>query len=80
MTTDLLLPLELLDAGQWAEVADVAGEPGWVARMAELGLRAGSRVQMLRGGSPCLCAVGGSRFSLRFEDAMMILVRPMTGP
>jgi ferrous iron transport protein A len=72
-----LLPLELLGSGEHAEVADVTGEPAWVARMAELGIRAGSRIQVLRAGSPCLLLVGGSRLSLRADQAMQIMVRPL---
>jgi ferrous iron transport protein A len=52
------------------------GEPSWVSRMAELGLRAGSRLQVLQPGSPCLLQVGATRLSLRFETASQILVRP----
>lgn len=72
-----LLPLELLAAGEWAEVGEVHGQPAWVGRMAELGIRPGSRIQVVSGGSPCLVLVGGSRLSLRGEQAMQILVRPL---
>lgn len=72
-----MLPLELLRPGEWADVAEVTGEPTWVGRMAELGLRAGSRLQLLRGGSTCLLRIGGSRLSLRADGAMRILVRPV---
>ena len=75
MIHDTLLPLELLQPGDWAEIAEVSGEPGWVSRLAELGLRAGSRLQMLQGGQPCLLAIGGSRLSLRGDWALQILVR-----
>ena len=74
---DLVLPLELVQAGEWAEIEEVTGEPNWVGRLAELGLRAGSRLQMLRQGSPCLLLVGGCRLSLRAESALHILVRPL---
>jgi len=67
----------MLRPGEWADVAEVTGEPAWVGRMAELGLRAGTRLQMLRDGSPCLFRVGGARLSLRVEWAMQILVRPL---
>jgi ferrous iron transport protein A len=77
MTANVFFPLEYLASGEWAEVEDVTGDPGWVARMAELGLRVGTRIHMLRPGSPCLCAVDGARLSLRFDQAMMILVRPL---
>jgi ferrous iron transport protein A len=74
---DAVLPLELIEAGEWAEVEEVTGTPGWVGRMAELGLRSGSRLQVLRQGSPCLLRVGGSRFSLRGHSGAQILVRPL---
>jgi ferrous iron transport protein A len=74
---NVLLPLELLNSGEWADVAEVSGEPTWVGRLAELGVRAGCRLCMLRPGSPCLLQVGGCRLSLRGECAMRILVRPI---
>ncbi len=77
MHSDTLLPLEMLRSGEWADVADVCGEPSLVCRMAELGVRTGCRLQMLQGGSPCLLQVGGCRLSLRGECAMQILVRPV---
>lgn len=77
---DVLLPLELLAAGEWAEVIDVNGEDGWVSRLAELGVRAGCRVQVLQPGSPCLLRLGGSRLSLRPDSRLQILVRPTDDP
>jgi ferrous iron transport protein A len=74
-----LLPLELLGPGEWAEVHDVYGEPAWVGRMAELGIRNGCRLQVLQPGSPCLLAVGGCRLSLRGECACQVFVRPLAG-
>ena len=72
-----LLPLELLECGAWADVAEVSGEAAWVGRMAELGLGVGSRLRIVQPGSPCLLQVGGSRLSLRGESATQILVRPV---
>ena len=77
MPHDTLLPLELLDCGEWADVAEVTGEPGWVSRMAEMGLRIGSRLRVLQRGSPCLLQVGGTRLSLRGDGGLRILVRPV---
>ena len=79
MSLDLPLPLETLRPGEWAEVSDVSGEPAWVARLAELGLRLGARLQVLRGGSPCLFHVAGSRLSLRGGADVHVLVRPLAG-
>jgi ferrous iron transport protein A len=73
----MFLPLECLQPGEWAEVAEVSGEPGWVGRLAELGVRAGIRLQVLRGGSPCLIRVGGARLSLRGDGGLQVLVRPV---
>jgi Fe2+ transport system protein FeoA len=72
-----LLPLDLLQSGEWADVAEVVGEPAWVSRMAELGVRSGCRLCMLQPGSPCLLQVGGCRLSLRGDRSMQILVRPL---
>ena len=77
MNPQELHPIETLSSGVWADVAEVHGETSWVSRLAELGVRAGSRLQVLQPGSPCLLQVGGSRLSLRPELAMHILVRPV---
>jgi Fe2+ transport system protein FeoA len=73
------MPLELLQPGEWADVAEVQGEPTWVGRLAELGLCIGCRLQMLQSGCPCLLRVGGCRLSLRADDRQSILVRPLMG-
>jgi Fe2+ transport system protein FeoA len=77
VNNDTLLPLELLGPGEWADVTEVTGEPVWVNRMAELGVRAGCRLCVLQPGSPCLLQVGGARLCLRGECAMQIMVRPV---
>jgi ferrous iron transport protein A len=77
VSPETLLPLEYLTPGEWGEVAEVSGEPTWVGRLAELGIRAGCRLRMLRGGSPCLVQVGGGRLSLRGDGGMQVLVRPV---
>jgi ferrous iron transport protein A len=74
--SDVLLPLDCLPPGEWAEVAEVTGEPRWVSRMAELGVRVGSLVKILQPGSPCLLEVGGCRLSMRLDSGFQILVRP----
>ena len=75
---DHLLPLELLAAGECADVADISGEPAWVGHMAALGLRTGSRVRVLQPGSPCLLCLGDHRLSIRSEGTAQILVRPVS--
>jgi Fe2+ transport system protein FeoA len=72
-----LLPLEMLRPGEWADVAELHGEPAWIGRMTELGLGIGSRLRMVQCGRPCLLQVGDSRLSLRGDWAVQILVRPI---
>jgi ferrous iron transport protein A len=72
-----LLPLEMLDCGEWADIAEVAGDSHWVCRLAELGVRTGCRLRVLQPGSPCLLQIGECRLSLRGEWASQILVRPV---
>jgi Fe2+ transport system protein FeoA len=71
----MLIPLDCLHSGEWAEVVEVTGEPKWVGRMAELGIRAGTLVKILQPGSPCLLEVDGCRLSLRLDYDLQILVR-----
>jgi Fe2+ transport system protein FeoA len=75
---EAILPLEYLRPGESADVAEVTGEPCWVGRLAELGLRTGCRLLLLQSGWPCLLQIGGTRLSLRGEDGTRILVRPVT--
>ena len=72
-----LVPLDLLRPGEWADVADVGGDPAWVCRMAEMGLQAGCRIQMVQDGTPCLLRVAGCKLCLRAADSANILVRPL---
>lgn len=74
---DEVLPLELLHTGDTGDIADIDGEPSWINRMAELGVRIGTRLRVVQAGSPCLFQVGESRFSVRGECAMRIFVRPV---
>jgi Fe2+ transport system protein FeoA len=77
--SETLVPLEFLHPGEWADVAEVTGKPGWVGQLADLGLRTGSRLLLLQPGWPCLLQIGGSRLSLRGDEETRILVRPVTG-
>jgi ferrous iron transport protein A len=73
----MLLPLDMVRAGEWAEVEEVSGQADWVGRLAELGIRRGSRVQVVRPGSTCLLSVAGCKLCLRGGECSQILVRPV---
>ena len=72
-----LMPLEFLNPGDCADIEEVTGEPGWVGRLAELGVSTGSRVLVVRAGSPCLIELRGVRLSLRSGLRTQIMVRPI---
>lgn len=69
-----VIPLECLGRGETAVIADVSGDPRWVARLGEMGLRPGVRVGMLQPGTPCLFRLGSTRMSLRLGESFQILV------
>jgi ferrous iron transport protein A len=73
-----MLPIELLGPGEWADVAEVCGDSAMVGRMAEMGVRHGCRLQVLRPGTPCLLNVGGCRLCLRTDECLRVLVRPVS--
>jgi ferrous iron transport protein A len=77
MFAEALLPLEMLRAGEWADVAEVCGDDGWVCRLAEMGVRTGSRLQVVQDGTPCMLNVEGCRLCLRGDACAKILVRPV---
>ena len=79
MPVDSLIPIELLEAGELADVDEVSGNGAWIARMAELGIRHGTRLKLLRQGSPCIIEIGGARLSVRGEAGSHIYTRPLAG-
>jgi ferrous iron transport protein A len=72
-----LLPLDLLRSGESAVVADIYGDPTWVGRMAELGLREGSRIEMIQSGSPCMLNIAGCKLCIRGDSTSCIMVSPI---
>lgn len=75
----MLMPLDMVNAGEWAEVEDVSGVPEWVGRLADLGIRQGCRLQVVRPGVTCLLSVAGCKLCLRGGECSQILVRPVAG-
>lgn len=75
----MLMPLDMVDAGEWAEVEEVTGRPEWVGRLADLGIRRGCRLQVVRAGTTCLLSVSGCKLCLRGGECSQILVRPVAG-
>jgi ferrous iron transport protein A len=71
-----LIPLAQLHAGARAAVDCVLGRPDDVHRLEELGLRAGTAVEMVQPGSPCIIRLSGNKLCLRADELLSVLVRP----
>jgi Fe2+ transport system protein FeoA len=70
-----LLPLPHLQARETAEIRVLAGPDSLNARLRDLGLVPGHRVQVVRSGSPCILLVNDdTRLCLRAAEAESILV------
>lgn len=70
------IPLNSLRPGDVANVSQLVGSPDHVRRVEELGIRSGARVEIVRGGSPCILRIGGSTFCFRDDQHVRILVSP----
>lgn len=69
-----VLPLDLLQAGEEASIVELIGDESQVHRLAEMGLRVGANIRMVRPGSPCLLALDGKRLSIRLAQDLEVLV------
>lgn len=70
-----LIPLQLLTRGQIAEIGQIVGKPDHVHRLQELGMNAGTVVEMVQPGSPCIVRLSGQKLCFRESDTMGIFVR-----
>ena len=68
------IPLEFLQAGEEGSVHCVEGCEKFTHRLAEMGIREGVFLRMIRPGFPCLVAVNNHRLSLRIEGSASVLV------
>lgn len=69
-----IVPLAQLRPGESGRVLDLPGNSALAARFAEMGLREGVSIRMIRSGQPCLVALGEQRLSFRGGDSDDILV------
>ena len=73
---DKSVPLNNLHAGQSAFVIRVTGQPDYVHRLEEFGLRGGTRVQMFRPGNPCILRMAAGKVCFRSDDLLNVFVEP----
>ena len=70
------MPLNFLEPGQTAHISQLVGPPDEVHRLEELGLRAGTKVEMVQAGQPCIIRLAGSKLCFRGDEAFAVLVTP----
>lgn len=73
-TCSHVVPLDCLKESESGQIVELVAEENWLHRLAELGLREGVNVQMVKAGEPCIIAVAGQRFSFRCDPSTLILV------
>jgi ferrous iron transport protein A len=73
-TQEDVLPLQLLHANEEARVVELIGNESQIHRLAEMGLRVGVTIRVVRAGTPCLLALDGKRLSLRLSHDIEVLV------
>ena len=75
-TSAFTLPLDALKANEQALIVELHGDDSQIHRLAEMGLRIGVAIRMVRPGSPCLLALDGKRLSVRLNGDVDVLVAP----
>jgi ferrous iron transport protein A len=70
------IPISQFRPGEVAEIAQVVGSTDQVRRLEELGLRSGARLEIVRGGSPCIVRLGGTTLCFRHDDLLRVFVKP----
>jgi len=68
------VPLRDLPAGQLATITSLHGNAHEVARLAEMGLRTGTDVVVIRNGITCIVQLDGCRLCIRLSADLQILV------
>jgi ferrous iron transport protein A len=75
---DQLIPLSMLAAGDTAVVQSVVGSAELVRHLAEIGLRAGALLEMVRTGSTCILRLDGAKLCVRGDELLQVLVAPLS--
>ena len=69
-----MTPLQYLPSGCAARITELLGDVQCVQRLEELGLKRGTMIEMISGGSPCIVRVNGARLCFRSSDLLGVLV------
>jgi ferrous iron transport protein A len=72
-----LLPISMLRSGELGEVQTVMGTADLVRHLAEIGLRAGTRLEMIRPGTTCILRIDGAKLCVRGDELLQVMVTPL---
>lgn len=72
--TETILPIDLMQADEEANIVELCGDECQVHRLAEMGLCVGACVRMVKPGAPCLLALEGKRLSVRLGSDIDVMV------
>ena len=75
--TDQMIPLSMLTTGDSAVVQSVVGGSELVRHLAEIGIRAGALLEMVRPGTTCILRVDGAKLCIRGDELLQVLVTPL---
>jgi ferrous iron transport protein A len=67
----------MLQAGELAEVQSVIGSTELVRHLAEIGLRSGTRLEMVRPGTTCILRIDGAKLCVRGDELLRVMVSPL---
>ena len=79
MAVGQLVSINRLGVGQSARVNRIDGQPEYVHRLEEYGLRRGIDVRMFRPGNPCIISLSGHKVCLRYDSLLKVLVNTSEG-
>jgi ferrous iron transport protein A len=74
---DQMIPLSMLAAGDSAVIQSVMGNAELVRHLAEIGIRFGALLEMVRPGSTCILRLDGTKLCVRGDELFQVLVTPL---
>ncbi len=72
-----LMPLSALRAGAQGQIHSIMGNTELVRHLAEIGLRCGTHLEMVRPGTTCILRIDGAKLCVRGDELLRVMVSPL---